>query len=176
MTERWLPVVGFEGMYEVSNKGRVHSRGRYIKLGHPGSVPRWQPGRILRPDLVRKKYHQVTLCNNTSRTARRIHCLVLEAFVGPCPDGLECCHNNGVSTDNRLENLRWDTRLSNAADQLRHGTQRNAFRMYCVHGHKFTDDNTYHLIQNGRPRRMCKQCCRDRDAARRQARREMETA
>lgn len=48
---------------------------------------------------------------------------VLMAFVGPKPDGTECCHNNGKPADNRVENLRWGTRLSNAADRLLHGTQ-----------------------------------------------------
>lgn len=48
--------------------------------------------------------------------------LVLEAFVGPCPEGLECCHNNGNCHDNRLDNLRWDTRQANIVDRDHHGT------------------------------------------------------
>jgi hypothetical protein len=48
--------------------------------------------------------------------------LVLLAFVGPCPDGMECCHTNGNRTDNRLTNLRWDTPKANAADKRAHGT------------------------------------------------------
>ncbi len=54
---------------------------------------------------------------------RLIHRLVLEVFVGPCPEGQECCHNNGDQTDNRLENLRWDTKASNMRDMERHGTR-----------------------------------------------------
>lgn len=50
-----------------------------------------------------------------------VHDLLLKAFVGPCPSGHECCHNNGNPGDNRLENLRWDTRQENVLDQLRHG-------------------------------------------------------
>lgn len=52
----------------------------------------------------------------------RVHRLVLEAFVGPCPPGMECCHNNGNPADNRLENLRWDTRSANCLDAVQHGT------------------------------------------------------
>lgn len=55
---------------------------------------------------------------------RLVHRLVLEAFVGPCPAGMEGCHNNGCPSDNRLQNLRWDTRLANNADKIRHGTSR----------------------------------------------------
>lgn len=47
--------------------------------------------------------------------------LVLEAFVGPCPAGLQCCHANDDPWDNRLENLRWDTPKANAKDRARNG-------------------------------------------------------
>lgn len=45
-----------------------------------------------------------------------IHRIVLETFIGPCPEGMECCHKNGNPADNRLENLRWDTRSNNRKD------------------------------------------------------------
>lgn len=51
-----------------------------------------------------------------------VHRLIAEAFHGPCPDGLECCHNNGNGLDNRPDNLRWDTHQSNMEDKVRHGT------------------------------------------------------
>lgn len=41
--------------------------------------------------------------------------------MGPCPPGMECCHNNGNRTDNRVENLRWDTRRANMQDKREHG-------------------------------------------------------
>lgn len=50
-----------------------------------------------------------------------IHRLVLEAFVGPCPPGLEGCHNDGNPTNNCISNLRWGTPASNAADRIKHG-------------------------------------------------------
>lgn len=52
----------------------------------------------------------------------RLHRMILTAFVGPCPPGLMACHNDGDPTNNRVENLRWDTRESNYADSERHGT------------------------------------------------------
>lgn len=50
----------------------------------------------------------------------QVHRLVLEAFVGPCPAGMVGCHNNGDHTDNRLENLRWDTPSANNLDRIAH--------------------------------------------------------
>lgn len=56
---------------------------------------------------------------------RLVSRLVLEAFVGPCPPGMECCHEDGDYLNNRLTNLRWDTHVNNVADAIRHGrTQR----------------------------------------------------
>jgi len=57
-----------------------------------------------------------------SKSGVMVHQLVLSAFVGPCPDGMQCCHNNGNRADNRLTNLRWDTPKSNSADRHKHGT------------------------------------------------------
>lgn len=60
--------------------------------------------------------------------ARYVHRLVLEAFVGPCPAGMECCHEDGDPGNNRLTNLRWDTHAGNMQDAVRHGTMRGKSR------------------------------------------------
>ncbi len=52
-----------------------------------------------------------------------VHRLVLEVFVGPCPAGMEACHNDGDERNCHLENLRWDTSKANKADTLRHGNR-----------------------------------------------------
>ena len=54
--------------------------------------------------------------------------LVLTAFVGPRPKGMEGCHNNGIPADNRLSNLRWDTKKGNMADMVLHGTHNRGER------------------------------------------------
>jgi len=56
------------------------------------------------------------------RRVKRINRLILETFVGPCPPGMECCHNDGSLANNALVNLRWDTPQANQADKLKHGT------------------------------------------------------
>lgn len=123
--EEWRPVVGYEGFYEVSSLGRVRSLPRIVFQNGNSMhlVKRNVSGRILKSANSNKMKHQaVLLCALGGRKNSLVHRLVLEAFVGPCPDGMECCHNNGDGSDNRVENLRWDTRKSNHRDSMRHGT------------------------------------------------------
>lgn len=69
-----------------------------------------------------KGYYQAVILQRDGKAHNRlIHILVLEAFVGPRPAGMECCHCDGDPTNNRLDNLRWDTRESNLNDKKRHG-------------------------------------------------------
>jgi hypothetical protein len=69
--------------------------------------------------------------------SRYVHRLVLETFVGPCPEGMEACHYDGDRSNNALSNLRWDTRAANAADRIRHGTTRRGER---APGARLTND------------------------------------
>jgi len=115
-SEEWRPVVGYDGFYEVSSIGRVRSLDRAI---HDG---RRYKGRILRQGVMASGHRKVQLCKEDHRDCL-VHRLVLEAFTGPCPEGKQCCHNDGDPSNNRAENLRWDTIASNAADRLKHGTE-----------------------------------------------------
>ena len=118
--ERWLPVVGFEGLYEVSNLGRVRSLDRVLTAPRGGDYVR--PGRmlkLLKSTHVPSRYN-VELHNSGGRW-HQVHRLVLIAFEGLSP-GMEVCHNDGNPSNNRLANLRWDTTAGNAADRRKHGT------------------------------------------------------
>lgn len=120
MTERWLPVVGYEGLYEVSDLGRVRSLGR-------DAIGRRRQTRILSPAIC-DRYPTVLLSNIVAKSIR-VHRLVLEAFVGPCPIGMEARHFPDRDTTNyRLDNLRWDTRKNNHADKIAHGTDNRGER------------------------------------------------
>ena len=81
----------------------------------------WRP---LRPTPQYRGHLCVCLVRDGTKWSRHVHRLVLEAFLGPCPPGLICCHNDGDPANNRLSNLRWDTYKSNSEDMLRHGTRR----------------------------------------------------
>jgi hypothetical protein len=171
MTERWLPVVGFEGFYEVSDLGRVRGVDRIVKA-KLGSQRR-QRGIILRPGLSGTGYWMVRLTKDAIGRSYAVHRLVLEAFAGPCPDDMEGCHNNGDRLDNRLVNLRWDTDRANNIDTVMHGAHRNASKTHCKHGHAFTPDNTYYYgaAVNGQ-KRHCKTCIYNRAAQYRAQRKE----
>lgn len=116
MIERWAPVPGYPG-YEVSDLGAVRS----YRISGPGDRLRREP-RVMHPSAAHAGHLRVPLHRAGVKELRFVHHLVLEAFVGPRPQGKECCHNNGNPSDNRLENLRWDTSKANAADRERHGT------------------------------------------------------
>jgi hypothetical protein len=94
-----------------SAKGRGYRRGRPFRD--------WQP---LNPSINQDGYPRVVISIRGKSRQWFVHRLVLEAFVGPCPPGMESCHINGRSDDDRLCNLRWGTPLENAEDKRRHGT------------------------------------------------------
>ncbi|PVB19745.1 NUMOD4 motif-containing HNH endonuclease [Mycobacteroides abscessus] len=114
--EAWLPVVGYEGLYEVSHLGRVKSvRRKGLQGGFIG-------GKILRPGPQRRGYLTVHLYDKSGcGSSKRVHRLVAEAFYGPGPEGCEVLHLNDIPGDNRLENLRWGTRSENELDKRRNG-------------------------------------------------------
>jgi hypothetical protein len=130
ITERWLPVLGNEARYEVSDYGRVRSI-------YSGILTVYMGGQ------ARRRYPTVTLTTNGKRTAHRVHRLMLEAFIGPCPDGYEACHANDDPEDVRLENLRWDTRSANTFDKVTNGRHPQANKTSCCRGHEYTPTNTY---------------------------------
>lgn len=122
--ERWLPIAGWVGLYEVSDQGRVRSLDRVSTVSHlkQGLVTATRRGRIMSPGVV-QGYLQVSLNDKNKNAQRKVHRLVLEAFVGPCPPGMEGRHIDGVRKNCRLGNLVWGTKVENAADRKTHGTQ-----------------------------------------------------
>ena len=125
----WKAVVGFEGIYEVSDTGLVRSLDRvseYRRIdqysGRELVIRRKHKGRLLRPGPNHSGHLSVVL--GRAHGTKAVHLLVLEAFVGPCPEGHECLHWNDVAWDNRLKNLRWGTRSENLADSIRNGRYR----------------------------------------------------
>lgn len=125
--ERWLPVVGWEGIYEVSDRGRIKSLARRIPQGRGCRSWRDVPEKIRELGQFHcDGYKTILLSSNGKRVLRGVHQLVMEAFVGPRLEGMIVCHNDGNPTNNHLSNLRYDTVSANALDRERHRAMRLA--------------------------------------------------
>jgi len=115
--EIWKDIPGYEG-YQASSLGRIRSnrspvkrkglKWKVLKLHFSGRSPRLTVG----------------LMKNRTRKSVLVHKAVLMAFVSPCPNGMECCRNNGNPLDNRIENLRWDTPRANNRDVAKRGKRK----------------------------------------------------
>lgn len=109
--EAWRTIPGFEGYYEASDQGRIRSVDRNIVFEHPthGTIRQRLRGKILRPGRMTAGYLFVVLSWRGKVTNHAVSRLVLEAFVGPCPDGHQAKSLNDDRADCRLTNLAWQT-------------------------------------------------------------------
>jgi len=120
----WRAIPGAEG-YEVSSIGEVRSIPR-IKRHSRYGLARYA-GRMLRPAPNADGYPRV----NIGGKHCFVHVLVLRAFVGECPPGMQACHSDGNRANPSLDNLRWDTPKANVADRRAHGTYQYGRRNPC---------------------------------------------
>ena len=115
MKESWQPVPGYEGLYEVSDQGRVRSLDRLVERKNRwGSIATHQlKGRVLRPGPGRADRLQVNLSKGNVSWVIPVHKLVALVFIGPRPEGHDIDHINGDFRDNRLVNLEYVTHQEN---------------------------------------------------------------
>ena len=112
--------VGRDGSVWTQIKTKAKSSGRGVEPYLSGQWRKLKP--IKRNKKRGQDYLVVTLNNRPSKSKSvSVHLLVLEAFVGQKPDGMQCLHKNGKADDNRLSNLRWGTSAENAEDRKIHG-------------------------------------------------------
>jgi hypothetical protein len=151
MTE-WRAIPGWEELYAVSDDGQVKSLSR----------PRRKTERILAAQRERlRPYWFVTLWRGKMPSHRRIHNLMLEAFVGPRPDGAFGLHTDDDPDNNLLPNLRWGTRSQNSLDMVANGRHNHARKTHCKWGHPLSGEN---LIMTSK-QRACRACARRRNVA-----------
>ena len=114
--EIWKPVVGFEGLYEVSNAGKVRSVDRYIN-GKNGSHS-FINGIMMKLQTSHKGYYNVVLHKNGNHFTKAVHRLVAEAFIPNPKNKMFVDHINTDTTDCRACNLRWVTAKENANNPI----------------------------------------------------------
>jgi len=146
--EIWKDCVGYESFYQVSNKGQIRSLSRPVKTSL-GITTRG--GNHIKKIVASTGYEVVNFTTGPKKRHQEcVHRLVLTAFVGSCPDNFEACHNDGVRTNNVLENLRWDTRKSNHQDKRKHGTYQEGTKANNV---KLTVEQVQEIYQSNLPSR-----------------------
>lgn len=128
----WLPVVGWDDLYQVSDSGQVRSLDREVVLAT--GQRQLRRGRILRTHPNGPRGHlKVWLIRKVGeRSHRYVHELVLEAFVGPRPAGLLGLHWDDDPSNNIVANLRWGTHADNMHDCVRNGNHYWANRTHCA--------------------------------------------
>lgn len=105
MKEIWKDIKNYEGIYQVSNLGRIKSLGRKDAIG------RIKKEKIMKENC--NNYVQIKLCYEQKQSNKYVHRLVAEEFLNNELNCKEVNHINGIKTDNRVENLEWVTPREN---------------------------------------------------------------
>ena len=162
----WLPVLGYEGSYEVSDNGEVRSLDRYADNSFGGkSAIR---GRLLKGRPLSTGHLIVALYKDAKPTGLQVHRLVLTAFVRTPREGELGLHRDDDPLNNSLTNLRWGNVSMNMQDRVRNGRDPNTRKTHCPKGHGYSPENTYTFIgRSGGLGRQCRECNRQRNRSRR---------
>lgn len=137
--EIWKDIYKYEGLYQVSNYGKIKSFPRKYQTKI----------RTLKPYKDKGGYLQVNLCKNNTTKTHKVHRLVLETFIGICPQGMEGCHNDGNPSNNFIKNLRWDTRKNNVKDAIKHNTHIDPPKLIGSKNHmtKFDNNQVINILE-----------------------------
>jgi hypothetical protein len=154
--EYWAPIPSCSG-YEASTHGQIRGVDRVL-VNRDGQARAWR-GRIMSQHEGDEYGHRKSRVGEYGYLF--VHRMVLEAFRGPCPEGLEGCHNDGNAAHNHIGNLRWGTRSSNIRDVMAHGHHWPTLTIACPLGHELREPNlrSYHVMSG---KRGCLACSRAR--------------
>lgn len=126
MEEVWKTIKGYEGLYKVSNLGRVKSLERTISPRN-GKKSYVIKQRILKQAPNNQGYLTVVLCKEGSCKTFKAHTIVASAFLGEKPNQKEVRHGAGGRLDNSVQNLSYGTHEDNEKDKIRDKTSNHKF-------------------------------------------------
>lgn len=123
MNEEWRPVVGYEQFYEVSNLGNVRSLPRRVRA--KAGATRVMRARSKSPWKDDQGYMRIELYDQSGRMRqRKVHHMVMAAFLGERPSGMLALHRDDVKSNNALSNLYYGTHSQNNTDTVRNGNHK----------------------------------------------------
>ena len=150
-TEEWKPVVGYEGIYEVSDTGKVRSLTRKVEdsLGRIRTIA----GQPKKTWIDKGGYVRAELCKDDKREGIGVHQLVAMAFLPTDREYVEVMHKDHNPQNNQLSNLEWGTHLENIRATIEAGRygNGNTVKVRCPRGHEYSG-------KNSRGDRICKIC------------------
>ena len=152
-SEVWKPIPGFEGIYEISNLGRVMALERVVTFtdGRKRKYPK-----RLRKISVARGYPSIGLTDSTGYSKNYLlHRILAHVFIQPITGEDIVRHLNDIPSDYRLSNLAVGTQQENIDDLMRNGNHFQASKKECKHGHPFDEENTRISKQGGR---LCRTC------------------
>lgn len=157
----WRAIPGYDG-YEASTDGQIRSIDRIVPTW--GNHTRFARGRILSP-YVTKGNGYLSLCMGRGRAAT-VHSLIAATYLGPRPEGMQVCHNDGDMYNNTPGNLRYDSASENGYDQVEHGRHFNRSKTHCPRGHLLEMPNLVRAAWEKLGHRNCLACSRTAGAKR----------
>lgn len=120
MNKVWKEIKGYEGLYEISNLGRVKSLERYKKAKGEGKT--LLPEKIMKVQVARNGYKTLPLCKNCIYKYHTVHRIVALSFLPNLQNKRCVCHKDGNKLNNNVNNLYWGSYKENLEDQKKHGT------------------------------------------------------
>lgn len=156
--EEWKPVAGYEGFYDISNRGRVRSLDRIVNTK---TGPQRHKGKTLKPSPDSSGHLQVILYNAGNPTRFAVHRLVAIAFL-PKSEHEQVLHRDDEKFNNQVDNLYWGTPVDNMQDKILNGNNHETNKTQCRRGHLLIEPNLvrYQLTIG---KRFCRSCAKAHD-------------
>ena len=125
--EKWKDIEGYEGLYQISNEGKIKSLGRIVDCNNGNNSIRFQAEIILKTSLVKNKYHRIRVCKDGKGNLMLVHRLVAMTFI-PNPNNYPMVlHWDNNPSNNSVENLYWGNNQMNMQQMVRDGRHKNRY-------------------------------------------------